>query len=56
MIPLIIRKFPKSTYVCLLFVCLFSAGCGNNNNAESTQPDPGLNPEQATAEPEKETK
>ena len=43
----LLRKFAG---VCFLFLCLSVTACGNSNNAESTQPDPGLNAEEATAD------
>lgn len=39
----------KLTGGCFLFLCLSVSACGNSNNAESTQPDPGLNAEEGTA-------
>ncbi|WP_339730826.1 hypothetical protein [uncultured Gimesia sp.] len=39
----------KVVGACFLFLCLIVSACGNSNNAESTQPDPGLNAEEGTA-------
>lgn len=39
----------KLAGACFLSLCLFSVACGNSNNAESTQPDPGLNAEESSA-------
>ncbi|QDT40191.1 hypothetical protein Pan241w_02470 [Gimesia alba] len=47
------RKFAG---LCFLFMCLIVSACGNANNAESTQPDPGLNAEGATADLDKTKK
>ncbi|QDV48225.1 hypothetical protein [Gimesia fumaroli] len=43
------KNLRKLTGGCFLFLCLAVSACGNSNNAESTQPDPGLNAEEGTA-------
>lgn len=51
-----VKEIRKSTCLCLLFLCVFSVACGSSNNAESTQPDPGLNADESAAELEKAEK
>lgn len=53
---LMLKEIRKSICLCLLFFCVFSVACGSSNNAESTQPDPGLNAEESTADLEKTPK
>ncbi|QDU12014.1 hypothetical protein [Gimesia aquarii] len=50
------KESRKLACLGLLFLCVLSAACGSSNNAESSQPDPGLKANESTAELEKTAK
>lgn len=53
---LMLKEIRKLACVALFFPCVLSVACGSSNNAESTQPDPGLKADESTTELEKTAK
>lgn len=51
-----LKEIRKLACLGLLFPCVLSVACGSSDNAESTQPDPGLKAGESTMELEKTAK